>query len=418
MTAQPLAVMVKPAGSRCNLRCGYCYYLGSDERLGTGQAQRMTDADLERFIRSYIAASPGPAVSFVWHGGEPVLAGLDFYRRAVELQKKYLPEGWECWNNLQTNGVLLDDEWCGFLAQEHFDVGVSVDGAPWLHDRYRLDAGGRGTCEQVVSAVRRLKERGIRPDLLCTVNAATEREPEAVYQALRDLDTGWVQFIPVVCRDGAGNVTADSVTPEGYGRFLCTVFNKWLYHDVGEMDVQLFAEMALVLSGGSPTLCWMARTCDRVLVVERDGGVYSCDHFVDSAHRLGSLREGELSGFAESSAQRSFGEAKYTGLTDKCRACRWLSLCGGGCPKDRFVGAENGGPGQNYLCPGLEKLFAHAEQPLRTLVDLRRRKVPMPEILARLREEERRRWQGVGRNDPCPCGSGKKAKHCCWPLRP
>ena len=220
------------------------------------------------------------------------------------------------------------------------------------------------------------------------------------------------------CRDGAGNVTADSVTPEGYGRFLCTVFNKWLYHDVGEMDVQLFAEMALVLSGGSPTLCWMARTCGRVLVVERDGGVYSCDHFVDSAHRLGSLREGELSGFAESSAQRSFGEAKYTGLTDKCRACRWLSLCGGGCPKDRFVGAENGGPGQNYLCPGLEKLFAHAEQPLRTLVDLRRRKVPMPEILARLREEERRRWQGVGRNDPCPCGSGKKAKHCCWPLRP
>ena len=163
----------------------------------------MTDADLERFIRSYIAASPGPAVSFVWHGGEPVLAGLDFYRRAVELQKKYLPEGWECWNNLQTNGVLLDDEWCGFLAREHFDVGVSVDGAPWLHDRYRLDAGGRGTYEQVVSAVRRLKERGIRPDLLCTVNAATEREPEAVYQALRDLDTGWVQFIPVVCRDGA-----------------------------------------------------------------------------------------------------------------------------------------------------------------------------------------------------------------------
>jgi len=417
-TARPLSVMVKPVGSRCNLRCGYCYYLGTDERVGTEAIPRMADADLENLIRRCIAASPGPVVSFVWHGGEPCLAGLDFYRRAVALQKKYLPEGWQCWNNLQTNGVLLDGEWCDFLAEERFDVGVSIDGAPWLHDRFRLDSAGRGTYERAADAVRRLKARGIRPDLLCTVNAATEREPEAVYRALRNLDTGWVQFIPIVCRDGAGNVTPDSVTPEGYGRFLCTVFNQWLYHDVGKMDVQLFAEMALVLSGGSPTLCWMSQTCGRVLVVERDGGVYSCDHFVDTAHRLGNLRDDALEALAESSAQVAFGEAKRTGLTEKCRACRWLPLCGGGCPKDRFVPSESGGPGQNYLCPGLEKLFAHADKPLKTLVDLYRKKTPLPAILARLREEELQRWKGVGRNDPCPCGSGKKAKHCCWPLRP
>ena len=257
---QPFMVMAKPVGSRCNMRCSYCYYLDKGQFSTHATQTRMGFDLLERLIRQYIEAAPGPVVSFVWHGGEPTLAGLDFYRRAVQLQKKYLPRGWEVWNNLQTNGVLLNDEWCRFLKENRFDVGLSVDGCESVHDRNRRDRGGKGTYQRVRRAAERLKSAGILPDLLCTVNAASTEDPLAVYRGLRELGTGWVQFIPIVVRLPDGGMAPESVTPEGYGRFLNAVFDEWVTHDLGKLDVQLFAETARIWAGGQASLCWMAPT--------------------------------------------------------------------------------------------------------------------------------------------------------------
>jgi uncharacterized protein len=420
-TAEHFTVMAKPAGSRCNLACGYCYYSGGVQADQTGanpRSLRMTDAMLERFIRQYIEASPGPVVRFTWHGGEPTLAGLDFYRLAVELQAKHLPQGWSCWNNLQTNGILLDDEWCAFLASARFDVGLSIDGARWLHDENRKDHSGGGTYVRTVSALRRLQAHDVQPDLLCTVTAAAAKEPLAVYQALSNFDTGWIQFIPIVRRDADGRPTADSVAGEDYGDFLCAVFDEWICRDFHRLAVQLFAETALIWSGGSAGLCWLAPTCGRVLVVEQDGGVYSCDHFVTPEHRLGDIESSDLGALADSPAQRRFGNDKRDRLTAQCRSCAWLAVCNGGCPKDRHAFAEDGEPGQNCLCAGLRRFFAHAEQPLKRAIQLGEQGQSPAAVMAALRAESLARWRNIGRNDPCPCGSGRKAKHCCWQRRP
>jgi len=417
-TAEPFTVMAKPVGPRCNLSCSYCYYLETEGMYGGELPSKMSDGLLETYIRNYIESSPGPVVSLIWHGGEPTLAGLDLYRKAVEIQKRYLPPGWSVWNNLQTNGILLDDEWCSFLAEARFDVGLSIDGTQVVHDTYRKDRGGRGTYDRVLQAARRLKAHGVRADLLCTVTSASAQDPVGVYRALRELDTGWVQFIPIVRRDKDGRVTPDSATPEGYGDFLCAVFDEWVRNDIGRLEIQQVAEMGLVWSGGSANLCWMAPTCGRVLVVEQDGSVFSCDHFVRPEHRIGDILSFSLAELVDSPVQRSFGDAKRDRLPAKCRACPWLDVCNGGCPKDRFTVAEDGEPGLNYLCAGLRKFFAHAGPQVRRIVELRRLGKKPPEIMAQLRAEAMERWRGIGRNDPCPCGSGRKAKHCCWDKRP
>jgi uncharacterized protein len=406
--------MAKPVGSRCNLECRYCYYL--DKKPLSAQP-RMTDAALEAYIRNYIEASPGSLVQFTWHGGEPALAGLDFYRRAVEFQKRYLPKGWECWNNLQTNGLLLDDAWCELLAEAGFDVGLSIDGTQRSHDAYRRSRSG-GTWEQAAATVRRLQAHGIQPDLLCTVTAATAPEPAAVYKALRSLGTGWIQFIPVVHRDSAGGISPESVTAEGYGSFLCAVFDEWSLRDLGRTEVQLFAETARVWSGGAAGLCWMAPACGRVLIVEQDGGVYSCDHFVDPDHRIGSVMDTPLGDLVDSPAQQRFGAAKSDALPAQCLECPWRPVCNGGCPKDRVTPSVEGGPPSNYLCAGLKRFFSYAEGPLKKIARQRMAGAGPEVIMSALRLDLQERWRGVGRNDPCPCGSGRKAKHCCWHKRP
>jgi len=381
----PLAVMAKPVGSRCNMRCAYCYYLDKGQYSGSRKQTCMSYALLERLIRQTIDASPGPVVSFTWHGGEPTLAGMDFYRKALELERKYLPGGWEAWNNLQTNGLLLNEGWCRFLKENRFDVGVSIDGSAEVHDANRRQLGGGSTFARVSAAIRRLRENGLEPDLLCTVNRLSEERPLEVYRALRETKCGWVQFIPVVIREGSGGAAPGSVSPEGYGSFLTAVFDEWVTHDLGVLDVQLFAEMARVLAGGEAGLCWMRPDCGHVLIAEEDGAVYSCDHFVDPAHRLGSLYEGSLSRMAESEFQRAFGEEKRAGLTAECRACPWLRFCNGGCPKDRFGLSAEGQPGQYWLCPGLKAFFAHAEPILKRVMALSARGRKPPEIMAELR---------------------------------
>lgn len=415
--SEPFVVMAKPVGSLCNLECSYCYYSGKGQVSGNSDQYKMTDSMLEALIRQYIEASPGSVVSFTWHGGEPTLAGIEFYQRAVELQRKYLPEGYGCWNNLQTNGTLLNDAWCSFLAENKFDVGISIDGAEWLHDEFRKDHSGKGTYQRVVEAVCRLQAYGIQPDLLCTVNSATVKEPVAVYRALKELNTGWIQFIPIVRRTEADQVTADSVTGEGYGRFLCAVFDEWINHDLGKLDIQQFAEMSLVWSGGTSSLCNMAPTCGRVLIVEKDGGVYSCDHYVNKEHRIGDIITSSLGTLVDLPRQRQFGSSKQETLPYVCRNCSWLTVCNGGCPKERFLHTEDGEPGLNYLCSGYRQFFAHAEKPLKQIMELRKKGLTPNEIMAKRREEVREQWRGIGRNDPCPCGSGRKAKHCCWTIR-
>ena len=369
----PLAVMAKPVGSRCNMRCAYCYYLDKGKYSENKKQTRQT-----------VAASPGPVVSFTWHGGEPTLAGLDFYRKALELEKKYLPKGWEAWNNLQTNGLLLNEGWCRFLKENRFDVGLSIDGSMEVHDLNRRLPNGAGTFERVSASIRRLRETGVEPDLLCTVNGVSQGKPLEVYRALRDTGCIWVQFIPVVIRDARGGAAPGSVTPEGYGRFLTAVFDEWVRHDLGVLDVQLFAEMARIMAGGQASLCWMSPTCGHVLIAEEDGAVYSCDHFVDPEHRLGTLHEGSLARMAGGEFQRAFGLGKRETLTEECRACPYLRFCNGGCPKDRFGRSAEGQPGQYWLCPGLKAFFAHAQPVLERVMAMSAQGKTSPEIMAAL----------------------------------
>ena len=444
--------MVKPVGARCNLECGYCYYhtpgytdrsCGESEGgvgaeadsygsmvartdsgdscgvfAGAGTAAqppgwRMSREVLEEFIRQYIEASAGPAVYFTWHGGEPTLAGLDFYRTAVALQNKHTPANRHCVNNLQTNGILLDDEWCAFLSKEQFDVGLSLDGVQWAHDAYRKDRAGNGSYAAAAAAVHRLKSHGVRPDLLCTVTPQTASEPLSVYRVLRDFDTGWVQFIPVVRRGAGGLPAQDCVSADEYGAFLCEIFDEWSLNDLGKIDVQIFAETAHILAGGNAGLCWMAPVCGKALIVERDGSVYSCDHYAIPEYRLGDIMTSRLRDLADLPFQRRFGDSKREALPAQCRACRWLAACNGGCPKDRFARTENVEPGLNYLCSGLQRFFSHAEKPLKQIAAYSRSGYSPETIMQKMREEERAMWKGVGRNDPCPCGSGRKAKNCC-----
>ena len=412
----PFAVMAKPVGSRCNLNCSYCYYRRSSKEEQSLTLTRMTDAVLERFIKQYIEASREPIISFVWHGGEPALAGLDFYRRAVELQKRYLPEGRNCWNNLQTNGTLLDEEWCSFLAEAGFDVGLSIDGAQWLHDRYRKDVNGNGTYQCVAAAAKRLQAHGIRPDFLCTVTSDAARDPLGTYRALRELDPRWIQLIPVVRRE-SGAVTSDSVSGKDYGEFLCSIFDEWVLHDLGKIDIQVFAETARVWAGGSAGLCWMAPACGRALIVEQDGGVYSCDHFVAPEYRIGDINSGNLLELVDLPAQQKFGEIKSGSLPARCRSCEWLNVCNGGCPKDRFDMSVDGEPGLNHLCSGLQSFFSYVRPAVLLVTKLDSQGHTPQEIMAHLQSQLSAIWKNIGRNDPCPCGSGKKAKLCCWSKR-
>jgi uncharacterized protein len=415
-TTQPFVVMAKPVGPVCNLECGYCYYLDKSQMFPAGERFKMAPEVLEAYVSSFIAASPGPVVHFGWHGGEPTLAGIEFYRRVVELQRRYLPARWSCINNLQTNGTLLDERWCQFLAEHNFAVGISIDGPAALHDEHRCDRRGRPTHARAMRGFGLLRAAGVDPDVLCTLNASSAARPAEVYRFFVKHDVRWLQFLPVVERLAGGGLSERSVTPEAMGEFLCTVFDEWVRHDIERIGVQNFLECFLVASGRPPNICVMSSTCGRILAMEHDGGVYACDHFVDPAHKLGDLMSSSLAALVELPEQIAFGQAKGDGLPRYCRDCPVLRYCNGGCPKDRIATSPEGEPGLNYLCPGYRRFYAHVRPYLERMAVLSVNGSPISVISEELElteRDERARWASTGRNDACPCGSGRKFKQCC-----
>ncbi len=410
--AHEFQVMVKPIGSACNLDCSYCYYLSKRDLYPDSKVLRLPEPLLERYIVQHLAASPMRTVLFSWHGGEPTLLGVDYFRRIVALQKKHATAEREILNGIQTNGTLLDEEWCRFLAEENFYVGLSIDGPRELHDAYRVDRNARATHKQVLQAYRLLRRHGIRVDVLCVVSARNARQPQAVYRFFRDLGVPYLQFIPLVVRRADGSVDAQSVPAEAYGEFLIEVFDTWIRSDAGKLVVQNFDEALRPYVGQEHALCVFRRTCGDIVVLEHNGDVYSCDHFVAPRYRLGNIQERTLAELIGSDAQVEFGQAKAQ-LPAYCRQCEFLGLCNGACPKDRFITTPDGEPGLNYLCAGLKRFFQHTKPYFLRLAALDQAGLPIEELSRRLNAEEARSLPRAGRNDPCPCGSGRKFKKCC-----
>jgi uncharacterized protein len=414
-------VMLKPRGPVCNLGCSYCYYL-SKERLYPDGHFCMTDELLETFTRQYIEAQRVPEVTFGWQGGEPTLMGLDFFRLAVELQQKVRRPGTVVRNAVQTNGTLLNDEWCRFFREHGFLVGLSLDGPRQLHDAHRVDKRGQPTFYRAMAGLALLKKHGVEFNVLTTVHAANAGHPLDVYRFLRDeVGAEFVQFIPIVQRDNetgfqeGERVTERSVTGRQYGDFLIAVFDEWVRRDVGRVFVQIFDVALATWVGQRPGLCVFEETCGTALVLEHNGDLYACDHFVEPRCRLGNVLETPLVELVGSEQQRRFGLAKRDALPRVCRECEVRFVCHGGCPKNRVARTPDGEPGLNYLCEGYRAFFAHVDRPMQMMrAELQAGRAPANVMLALAQEEAemQRRLAHARRNDPCPCGSGLKFKHC------
>jgi len=407
------SVMVKPVGPVCNLNCAYCYYIHKDELYPEGENFRMSPELLERYVRDYIAAQPGPQINFAWQGGEPTLMGRSFFRQFLHFVDKYLPPGWQAGHTLQTNGTMLDDEWCRLLKERHFLVGISIDGPAWMHDYYRRDKGGRPTHEKVIAGLRLLQKYEIDYNILCVVNNLNAQHPLEVYNYFKELGATWIQFIPIVERVGERGVTDRSVPAPAFGRFLAAIFDEWIRRDVGKMFIQIFEECVAAWMGLPASLCIFTETCGRGLIIEHNGDVYACDHFVVPECKLGNMMETPLKELANGPQQVRFGLDKRDKLPRYCRDCPYLFICHGACPKDRFIRTPDGEEGLSYLCEGYKIFFSHADPYLRQLAGLLRQRRPAGAIMDLVKKADQEKWKNVKRNDPCPCGSGLKYKHCC-----
>jgi uncharacterized protein len=411
-------IFAKPAGALCNLDCQYCYYLKKELLYPESGSPRMSDDLLEEYIVQQVGIVPGSEILFSWHGGEPTVLGLDYFRRIVELQRRHCPTGKHVANSIQTNGVLLTDEWCRFLAAEKFGVGLSLDGPTELHDAYRVTRDQAATHRQVMRGYRLLRQREIPVDLLCVVHAQNVQHPLDVYHFFKEIGAQYLSFIPLVepQPDSPGGVSERTVPPRAFGDFLCAIFDEWVRHDMGRIIVQSFEEAARPAYGLKHSLCVFRPTCGDVPVIEHNGDFYQCDHFVTPEHRLGNIRDTPLAELLESEAQEAFGQAKQDTLPRCCQACDVRTMCNGGCPKDRLVQAPDGEPGLNYLCAGYRRFFTHCRPYTLRMAALLWDGQPPELLMAQLRAEEGKGRPDAGRNDPCPCGSGRKFKKCC--LRP
>jgi uncharacterized protein len=417
-------VMAKPTGSACNLRCDYCFFL-EKERLYPGERTRMSEEVLRAYIKQYIAAQEVPEVAISWQGGEPTLMGLDFFKRSVEIAREYAPEMMAPAFTIQTNGTLLDQEWCDFLRENRFLVGLSLDGPREMHDAYRHDARGQSTFDQVVAAAHLLNKHGVDFNILCTVHAANAPYPREVYSFFRDeLGVEWIQFIPIVERvneDGTtllqqgDTVTDRSVDPRHWGAFLTGVFEEWLPRDVGRVHVNFFEAAFASWLGAPAMMCIFDETCGNAMALEFNGDLYSCDHFVEPGCLLGNIMESEMADLAGSQQQQGFGDSKRDSLPGACRECEVLFACRGECPKNRFALTADGEAGLNYLCEGYKSFFKSIGEPMSIMAQLFRSGRPAADIMDVLeasKSEQDKAFTAAGRNDPCPCGSGRKFKNC------
>ena len=398
---QSFHVMTKPAGARCNLSCAYCYYLEKSALFDESATFRMSDEVLECYVRDYIAAQPGKVVSFAWQGGEPTLMGLDFFRRAVELQKRYAA-GKQIENAFQTNGTRLTDEWCAFFREHSFLLGVSIDGPRALHNAYRKDRNGKGTFDKVLRGIKLLRKHEVEFNTLTCVHRKNQDAPVEVYQFLKSLGSTFLQFIPVVERvpnaasralgcalqaPGAGpaDLTTWSVRRDGFGRFLCGVFDRWVKRDVGRIFVQQFDCAFGQWLGLKSTMCSHSEVCAANIAMEHDGSLFMCDHYVYRSHRLGRIGELPLAEQLNKPQFRAFREAKQNQLSKQCQACPYRFACGGDCPKHRFIAGDEGDYPVSYLCPSYQRFYKHIDQPMRTMARLYRAGRSPASIMARSR---------------------------------
>lgn len=452
LSRRPFHVMAKPIGPVCNLDCSYCFYLEKEKLFKPNERFAMPDDILEEYIRQFIQSQPGPEISFAWQGGEPTLLGVDYFRKIVELQAKYASH-YKIRNAIQTNGTLLTDEWCEFFKKHDFLVGLSIDGPRELHDQYRVDKRQKPTFDRVMAGLNLLKKYEVEFNTLTVVNRANSKQPDQLYQFLKDIGSNYIQFIPLVERRAhtgglslppqldeitdlsalleglhlaahsgqKGNlalksvpvspVTEWSVTASDYGEFLLRIFKKWVRHDVGRVFVQLFDVALGSWMGLGSSLCIFAENCGSAVALEHNGDLYSCDHYVYPNFKLGNLLNQSLGEMVESPAQRQFGTLKSESLPEYCRQCEVRFACNGECPKNRFIQTADGQPGLNYLCPAYKLFFKAIDPCMKTMAQFLNAQKPAAEIMPLLRN-----WERVERNAACPCGSGRKFKQCHMPF--
>ncbi|GAB4343862.1 MAG: anaerobic sulfatase maturase [Candidatus Abyssubacteria bacterium] len=403
---QGIHVVAKPIGPACNLACEYCFYLEKKALFGAGEDYRMSDDVLRAFITNYVESQPTPIVEFVWQGGEPTLLGVDFFKRVVSLQKPFAGRKTVA-NSLQTNGTLLTDEWCSFLKENGFMVGISLDGPKEIHDVYRHDRAGNGTFDRAMRGLRLLQKHGIEHNVLASVARETARRPLDVYRFFKSEGIEFIQFTPIVERvaDASSNprglrlaapaaldeverqtaVTPWTVISKEYGDFLIAIYEDWVRHDVGKVFVMNF-EWALNAWIGNPSpVCIHAKQCGRSVVVEHNGDVYACDHCVYPSHRLGNVVTDSLSDMVAKSLQSGFGIVKESALPRQCRECPVLAACRGGCPKHRFAKSRHDEPGLHYLCEGYKRFFFHIPKYLRAMVTLLENGLPLSHVMNALK---------------------------------
>jgi len=418
-------VLAKPSGATCNLACSYCFFLDK-ELLYPNSNFRMSDEVLETYIQQLIESHRSSEVTVAWQGGEPTLMGLDFFRKAIEFQHQYRRPGMTFENTLQTNGTLLDDEWCAFFKENSFLIGLSLDGPRHLHDFYRVDKGGQPTFDKVMRGLRLLQKHGVEYNLLTTVNRINASYPKQVYSFLRDeAGTEWIQFIPVVERTNTGGlnlvqegdrVSPRSVQPEQFGRFLIQVFDEWVYNDVGRIFVQTFeAALRSWMRLPSSGMCVFDKTCGYGLALEHNGDLYSCDHFVEPGFLLGNIQADHMIELVGSEQQHEFGQDKLNSLPKYCLECPVRFACNGECPKNRFINTPDGEPGLNYLCAGYKAFFQRVDEAMKIMAMLmtngRMASDVMP-IIMKGKEELEQAYQASSPENPCPCGSGLIYRAC------
>lgn len=357
--ARPLYIMAKPAGAACNLRCRYCYYL-EKSKLYPGSGSIMDDSILEKFIKDYLESQTSPEVLFTWHGGEPLLRNLEFYKKVMKLQRKYA-KGRVVDNCLQTNGTMISDDFAKFFHDNGWLIGVSIDGPEEYHDAYRRTAAGGPSFAKVMKGINTLNRHGAEWNAMAVVNNLNGDHPKEFYSFFKEAGCKFIQFSPIVDSYELGKLTEYSVKPQQWGHFLCGIFDEWVRTDVGTIFVQIFDATLANWAGVAPGVCSMAKHCGQAGVIEHNGDIYSCDHFVYPQYKLGNIKTDTLTSMMYSPRQVKFGRDKYDTLPSQCLKCKWLFACNGECPKNRFCKTRDGEDGLNYLCEGFQMFFGHVE---------------------------------------------------------